>query len=390
MIAYPALCTPADVQYPMPEFLYVHIPFCIRKCNYCDFLSFPYDADLAQRYTDALCRELKLKKAFAPRLASVYIGGGTPAILPETCLEQIFSAIQKLYTVSPEAEVTMEANPGTITGEKADLLLSLGVNRVSLGVQSFSDAELKILERVHTAGEAVRSAEILHMAGVKNLSLDLMYGIPGQTVETWENSLHTAQSLFPQHISAYELTPEKGTRLTRLMDAGILALPDEERVLRMSSLAIDTLAGEGFDHYEISNYALPGYRCIHNVNYWDSGEYIAAGAGAHGFLDGCRTKNTDSLTDYITKLDDCIIPETDSLRLSPADRIREFIMLGLRQREGIHLNAAGKLNLDITTAAHQLIEDEFTEIISDRLRLTRKGLAVANSVIIRLLENLEV
>jgi len=390
MIAYPALCRRSGVQYPMAEFLYIHIPFCIRKCNYCDFLSVPYDKDLAQRYTHALCRELELKKAFAARLKTVFIGGGTPAVLPETCLEQIFSVIQEQYTVPPEAEVTMEANPGSITEEKAEVLLSLGVNRISLGVQSFSDAELKILERVHTAGEAIRSAELLLKAGVKNLALDLMYSIPGQTIGTWANSLHAAKSLFPQHISAYELTPEKGTRLMRLMDAGVLALPDEECILHMSSLALDTLTEAGFEHYEISNYALPGYRCIHNMNYWDSGEYIAAGAGAHGFLDGCRARNTDSLADYIEKLDNFIIPEIDSVRLSPADRVREFIMLGLRQREGIHLSDADDLQLDVTTAAQQLIEDNFTEIIDNRLRLTRKGLAVANTVIIRLLQNLEV
>ena len=390
MIAYPALCTSPDVQYPMAEFLYIHIPFCIRKCNYCDFLSFPYDYDLAKRYTRALCRELEMKKDFATELKAVFIGGGTPAILPETCLGQLFSVIREQYRISTDAEVTMEANPGTVTREKADVLLSLGVNRVSLGVQSFSDDELKILGRVHTAGEAVRSAEMLFTAGVKNLSLDLMYGIPGQTIGTWKDSLHRAISLFPQHISAYELTPETGTGLTVLVDAGILALPEEEHILRMSSLAIDTLAEAGFEHYEISNYALPGCRCIHNVNYWDRGEYIAAGAGAHGFLDGCRTKNTDSLADYIAKLDDFVIPETDAVRLSPAEKTREFIMLGLRQREGIHLLDSDNLNLDITTAAKQLIEDAFTEIINNRLRLTRKGLAVANTVIIRLLQNLEV
>lgn len=374
----------------MAEFLYVHIPFCIRKCSYCDFLSFPYDHDLAQRYTNALCRELELKKTFAPHLKTIYIGGGTPAILPETCLKQIFSAIRKQYIVSPEAEVTMETNPGTVTGEKADLLLSLGVNRVSLGVQSFSDTELKILERVHTSSEAFRSAEILLMAGIKNLSLDLMYGIPGQTIGTWKDSLHRAISLFPRHISAYELTPEKGTRLTRLRDAGVLVMPDEEEILRMSSLALDILAEAGFEHYEISNYALSGYRCIHNTNYWGRGEYIAVGTGAHSFLDGCRARNTSSLSDYIGKLDNLIIPEIDSARLSTADRVREFIMLGFRLREGIPLNDADDLNLDITTAAQQLIEDEFTEIINNRLRLTRKGLAVANTVIIRLLQNLEV
>jgi len=373
----------------MAEFLYIHIPFCIRKCAYCDFLSFPYDKDLVQRYTQALCRELELKKTLAQRLKTIYIGGGTPAILPETCLEQIFSVIREQYSISPEAEVTMEANPGTVIREKADVLLSLGVNRVSLGVQSFSDAELKTLERVHTAGEAVKSAEILLMGGVRNLSLDLMYGIPGQTIETWEDSLQMAKSLFPQHVSAYELTLEKGTRLERLIDADILALPDDERILHMSSLAIDTLAEAGFEHYEISNYALPGHRCIHNVNYWDSGEYIAAGAGAHGFLDGCRAKNTDSLTDYITKLDNLVIPETESLRLSDADRIREFIMLGLRQRKGIRLDDADDLNLDLITAAHELIEDGFTDIIGNRLRLTRKGLRVANTVIVKLQQNLK-
>ena len=390
MIAYPAFCTSSDVQYSMAEFLYIHIPFCIRKCAYCDFLSYPYEHDLAERYTRALCRELEMKKNFATELKAVFVGGGTPAILPETCLEQLFSVIREQYRISADAEVTVETNPGTVTAEKADVLLSLGVNRVSLGVQSFSDDELKVLGRVHTAGEAARSAEMLLRAGVKNLSLDLMYGIPGQTIGTWKDSLSTAISLSPQHISAYELSTERGTRFTMLVDAGFLDMQDEEDILLMSSLAIDTLAAAGFEHYEISNYALSGFRCIHNMNYWDRGEYLAAGAGAHGFLDGCRTKNTDSLSDYIAKLDDHVIPEIDSVPLSRAEKIREFIMLGLRQREGIRLIDADNLNLDITTAAKQLIEDAFTEISTDRLRLTRKGLAVANTVIIRLFQNLDV
>ncbi len=372
----------------MAAFLYIHIPFCIRKCNYCDFLSLPYDAELVQRYTNALCRELEMKKNLADELKTVYIGGGTPAILPETFLGKIFSVIRRHYVLSPEAEVTMEANPGVITRRKADALIALGVNRVSLGVQSFCDAELKRLDRAHTAADAVRSAEILLREGVKNLSLDLLYGIPGQTATTWMKSLHTAQSLLPQHISAYELTPEKGTRLATMIDAGILALPDEEQILQLSALAVDILAEAGFEHYEISNHALPGFRCIHNWNYWDSGEYLAAGAGAHSFLNGCRTKNTDSLNDYFTNLERRIIPETESQRLSPEDRAREFIMLGLRRREGVGLEIAANLEMDIVTAARQLVEDAFAEIVDSRLRLTRKGLAVANTVIIRLLQSL--
>ena len=389
MIAYPALCPPCGVQYSMPEFLYIHIPFCARKCIYCDFLSLPYDQDLARRYTHALCRELELKKTFATALTTVFVGGGTPTILPDACLEQIFSVIRKNYALPPGAEVTVEANPGTVTREKADMLLSLGVNRISLGVQTFSDAELKILGRIHTAEDAITSAGILQAAGLKNLSLDLMYGIPGQTIETWKDSLSKANSLFPKHISAYELTPEKGTQLKRMLDSENLSMPGEELILAMSAIVIDTLAEAGFQHYEISNYALPGHHCIHNMNYWNRGEYLAAGAGAHAFLKGCRSRNTDSVMEYIRDLDDLRIPEAESVPLSHGDGLREFIMLGLRKIEGIRLKDADDLNLDLRTAAHELIEDGFTDIIGNRLRLTRKGLRVANTVIVKLQQNLK-
>ncbi|NJD57149.1 MAG: radical SAM family heme chaperone HemW [Nitrospirae bacterium] len=373
----------------MAEYLYLHIPFCVRKCVYCDFLSLPYDKALASAYATALCRELEMKKHMAGALKTVFIGGGTPTTLPEASLEQIFSCIREHYTLRPDAEISIEANPGTVTREKAAILVAQGVNRISLGVQSFNDNELNTLGRVHSAEEAISSAGTFLSSGLENLSLDLMYGIPGQTMETWKGSLSAAVGLAPKHISAYELTPEKGTPLKESLDSGNLSLPDEESVLAMSSLAIDALGTSGFQHYEISNYALPGYQCVHNMNYWNRGEYLAAGAGAHSFLHGYRSTNTGSVPEYISVLGNDVIPEVDSAHLSGEEAQREFIMLGLRKIGGVHLKEASDLKLDIATAARALIESGFLEITGNFLRLTRKGLPIANAVIVRLLQDLE-
>jgi len=372
----------------MAEYLYLHIPFCARKCIYCDFLSVPHDETLASSYVAALCRELEMKRHLARALKTVFIGGGTPTTLPEACLEQIFSCIRQHYDLRPDVEISIEANPGTVTREKASMLLSQGVNRISLGVQSFNDHELKTLGRIHSAQEAVSSAAALLSAGLENLSLDLMYGIPGQSMESWRRSLRAVIGLAPKHISAYELTPEKGTRLKESLDSGDLSLPDEQSVLAMSSLAVDALAKAGFQHYEISNYALPGYQCVHNMNYWNRGEYLAAGAGAHSFLKGCRSTNTGSIHEYIRLLGNNVIPEAESALLTGEEERREFIMLGLRKTEGLLLKDASDLKLDIATAASELIESGFLEITGSFLRLTRKGLPVTNAVIIRLLGNL--
>ena len=371
-----------------PEFLYIHIPFCIKKCLYCDFLSVTYNESLAKAYTDALCKELILKKGDAGELKTVYIGGGTPTILPEECFGQLFKCLKENFKFSDSPEITVEANPGTIDKSKIDAMLSLGVNRLSIGVQSFNDAELETLGRIHTSNEAVKAIGTVKNSGIKNFSIDLMYGIPGQTMKTWEETLSKAVESSPTHISSYELTPEKNTPLYGLIEGGKINMPDEELILEMYGYAIDYLASKGYEHYEISNFALHGFRCIHNLNYWDRGEYIAAGAGAHSFIKGFRSKNTDDIRRYIKDLNKGILPETESTEIKRGDAIKEFIFLGLRKTEGISLAKAKELGLDMPGVCKELIEEGYLEIKSGYLRLTRKGLVVSNSVIVRLFEGL--
>jgi oxygen-independent coproporphyrinogen-3 oxidase len=373
----------------MAEFLYIHIPFCVKKCVYCDFLSIPYDEALVVRYTDALCRELQMKKDSAERLKTVFFGGGTPSILPVECLVRLLACISENYSLVDHAEITVEVNPGTLTEEKLITMLSGGVNRLSLGIQSFVNSELGALGRIHDAEGAIKSVEMVRSAGIVNFSLDLMYGIPGQTMTTWKDSLQQAVALFPKHISAYELTPEQETPLKRSLDSGASRMPSEDLILDMADLAIDHLAASGYEHYEISNYAQPGCRCMHNMNYWDRGDYLAVGAGAHGFVKGFRTRNTSSINEYLERLGNNANPEVEKTEISCENALNEFIFLGLRKTDGIRLSDAAELGLKLPEAASDMVREGFAEITATHLRLTRKGLPIANTVIVRLLENLD-
>jgi oxygen-independent coproporphyrinogen-3 oxidase len=366
--------------------LYVHVPFCVRKCIYCDFFSVPYDESAVRRYVDALCKELALKKRLGGILETTYFGGGTPTLLPADCLIQVFKCIRNNYQFSPGIETTVEANPGTIDDKKIETLLSLGVNRLSVGVQSFRDNELVTLGRIHSSAEALRSIESIKKAALGNFSIDLMYGIPGQTMHSWKESLSMATDLSPTHISAYELTPEENTPLYPLIASSRISIPDEEVVLEMYNHAIDYLASHGYEHYEISNFALPGFGCVHNLNYWNRGEYIGAGAGAHSFVSGIRSRNIKDINGYIDHLNESIIPETELQLLSRAEALREFIFLGLRKIEGISVEKTEKEGLDILAAGEQMISENYLEIRDGMLRLTRKGIVVSNSVITDLLE----
>jgi oxygen-independent coproporphyrinogen-3 oxidase len=353
---------------------------------YCDFLSIPYDESVAEQYVSALCRELELKKDLAGSLKAVFFGGGTPTILSEKCINDIFDRIGMSFALDPSAEITVEANPGTLTERKIAALVDRGVNRLSLGVQSFQDRELKTLGRIHVAAEAIRSVEMIRAAGICNFSLDLIYGIPGQSMLTWKDTLQQAIALCPKHISAYELTPEPGTPLRKSLDAGDIRMPGEELILEMADLAIDLLSASGYEQYEISNYAQPGYRCIHNLNYWDRGEYLAAGAGAHGFIRGYRSSNTRDIRDYIEELRVSIIPEVERTESLREDALREFIFLGLRKTEGIRLSDAAELDLKLPDATSDIVGEGFAEITETHFRLTKKGRHIANTVIVRLFE----
>jgi len=247
---------------------------------------------------------------------------------------------------------------------------------------------LSTLGRIHTAEQAIQSVQTAQSTGLRNLSLDLIYGIPGQTIASWKDSLAQALLLQPTHISAYELTPEQGTLLYHLLESRSLALPEEELVLDMYDCAIDTLTASGHEHYEISNYAIPGYLCMHNMNYWERGEYLSAGAGAHSFIRGCRSKNTGDIQEYIDKLGRNLIPEAESGEVSCEEALREFVFLGMRKTEGIRLTDADALGLDLLQASENLVSAGLIEVSEAAVRLTRKGLPLSNSIIVRLFEGL--
>jgi oxygen-independent coproporphyrinogen-3 oxidase len=391
----------------------------------------PYDESIAKEYVDALCKELELKKDSAHILKTVYFGGGTPSVLPEESFIQLFKCLRDNFKFFP-IEITVETNPGTITELKIKTLHYLGVSRISIGVQSFDDNELKTLGRIHTPDGAVRAIELIKSAGIRNFSIDLIYGIPWQTMDSWKQTIEKALSFFPTHISAYELTPEKGTPLYEMIfqisnppsppenpptspfkkggqrgirkggtggllinvnEGGFLGeikMPDEELVLKMYDYTIDYLASFGYEHYEISNFALSGFKCIHNLNYWNRGEYIGAGAGAHSFIRGHRSKNTDNIKKYIDDLKTGIIPEIESSEINREDSIREFIFLGLRKIEGISIAKSKKLGLDIIDACKELIDECYLEVKDDNLTLTRKGIVISNEIIARILDRLKI
>ena len=396
----------------MTGYLYIHIPFCIKKCLYCDFFSVPYNAKTAVNYTDALCKELSLKKDSAQSLKAIYIGGGTPSLLPDECFTKLFQCLRNNYHFSPNIEITVETNPGTISESKIQTLLDIGANRFSIGVQSFQDDELIFLGRIHNSGDATRTIETLINHGIENFSIDLMYGIPGQTMDSWKASLRNAVELSATHISTYELTLEENTPLYKLIkspppplcqsgdnfkpaDAECKSLPEEEIVLDMYNHTIDYLAGHGYEHYEISNFALPGFKCSHNLNYWNRGEYIGAGAGAHSFVNGVRTKNIADVNRYIDSLNSGIITETESFMITPAESLKEIIFLGLRKTEGINAKDNPSSTIydrealkKLIDASGEMIREGYLELNEDYLRLTRKGTVISNTIIVKLFEKL--
>lgn len=372
----------------MADFLYIHIPFCVKKCLYCNFVSVPYNQGLAEKYINSLCRELNLRRDSAGSLKSVYIGGGTPSLLPADALEQLFGCLCDNFAVLPGAEITIEANPGTMDEKKIELLISLGVNRISVGIQSLHDDELRRLGRTHNSAEAVRAVQLLKAAGLKNYSVDLMYGIPGQTMTNWKETLAGITELEPHHISAYELTPEKNTPLYRLISSGDILVPDEDLVIDMYNHAIDFLAANGYGHYEISNFAFAGFRSAHNLNYWNRGEYIGAGAAAHSFIAGLRSSNPEDIGEYREFTERGIMCSFKTVRPGNEEAAREFIFLGLRKMDGIRTADAEKFGLNLYGAWRTLVEDGYLETDGDCIRLTRKGLPVSNSIFLKMYEEL--
>ncbi len=373
----------------MANSLYIHIPFCIRKCIYCDFLSIRYDDNTAEEYVAALINELAIRKDSAGEIKTIYIGGGTPTTLSAHELTRLIQGLGTSYAVSPDAEITIEANPGTVDRDKVAALADAGVNRMSLGIQSFIDRELQLLERIHNSDDAVKAIDIVRSSGISNLSIDLIYGIPNQSLNDWEVNLSRATAISPEHISAYELTQEKNTRLDELISQGTLEKPDEETIINMYFNTIDRFKKTGYQHYEISNYSKPGFECRHNLNYWNRGEYIGIGAGAHSFIGDRRIKNTNDIEKYIKSLNNKLLAVEEDTEISCEDALKEFIFLGLRKTEGLNIKEFMEdLCLDLEPAAQELIAIGLLESSGGRLRLTRKGIIVSNMVITELMAKL--
>ena len=381
-----------------PLGLYLHIPFCVRKCLYCDFVSYAGKEARLPEYFAALRREWEWYRRqewfaeYSP--ATLYVGGGTPSLATAELLQ-----IAKMLFGAPLREATIEVNPGTITLAQLQQLRQAGFNRLSIGVQSLHDGELKILGRIHTRAEAIACYQAARQAGFRNINLDLIFGIPGATLESWQATLQAAIALEPEHLSTYNLTLEAGTPFWELRQRGQLRLPDEDQQLEMYQTGIAALTQAGYEHYEISNFARPGQRCQHNQIYWRNEAYLGLGAGAHSYLNGCRYWNYADLETYWGRSAKALlwrpkqsfgtpsVPATvaGSERLDLAGEIGETVMLNLRLLDGLDLTAfQQRFGQSLATLFAKPLDKlralDLVELAEQRLRLTPKGICLSNEV----------
>lgn len=361
--------------------LYIHIPFCRKKCFYCDFYSIKYDAELAREYINTLIPQVKRLKDEGYRFSTVYIGGGTPSVLEP----QLFECFLKSLGLSDSEEVTLEANPESLTEQKLKIACALGVNRLSIGVQSFDNNSLSFLGRVHNSAQAAKAVESAYKNGFKNISIDLIYGIPGQDISLWQRTLAKAVSLPVTHISFYSLTYEKGTLLSqRLRDKEFLPLSQEEEA-KMYRYGVSFLESRGFYRYEISNFSLKGFECKHNLSYWANCPYQGIGAGAVSFLGGVRKKFLPDVRKYVSRVKGNssrgLFVEEE--KLPPLRHALETAVLNLRRKKGINLHEFTKnTGFDLLTVRREeinkLIKDKMVSFKKQKnrlsgIRLTNRG-----------------
>lgn len=369
--------------------LYIHIPFCIKKCFYCDFVSFPINPETAGPYIKALFAEIDLYdrslQESEREVSSVFIGGGTPTCLPAADLRAILEKVGSGFFILPGCEITVEANPGTVTPLYLAELKAAGVNRLSLGVQSLDDQLLAVLGRMHSSAEALKAVNWSKAAGFQNINLDLIFGIPGQSSEQWLDTIQKAAGLGTGHLAVYGLQLEDGTPLKQAVDRGELQPCAEDLELAMYRTAIEFLTSNGYEHYEISNFARPGMRCAQNLGYWHNSPYLGLGTAAHSFLDDSRFSNERTVQRYLEKILRGEYPVETVETISKKEEMSETMFLGLRLVEGIDLKAFqqrfGRRAEEVYEGEiSRLIEAGLVEVKGDRLRLTCFGLPVANRV----------
>ena len=370
--------------------LYIHIPFCKSRCIYCGFYS-TTAVELRQRYVEAVCREVGgwRFEVGGWRFGTIYLGGGTPSQLTGEQLHRLFETIYIYNKVEKDAEVTIEVNPDDVTENFAQELSSLPVNRVSMGVQTFSDERLQFLHRRHSADQVMTAFDRLRKAGIENISIDLMYGFPGETMTDWKADIDQALALGAEHLSAYCLMIEEGTPLHRMVmrdDALNASLPDEELERQMYYTLIDQLEAAGYEHYEISNFAKSGCHSRHNSNYWNQTPYIGLGAAAHSY-DGkaCRRWNTADIKQYMEAMEQGR-PCYEEERLDEDTRYNDMVTVALRTRQGLDLTTLSEKHRTYCLQnAQRFIDDQLIVCTDNRLHLTRQGLFVSDMVMSELM-----
>lgn len=369
--------------------LYIHIPFCIKKCNYCDFNSYNLDLSQKKRYLEDLKKEMKMYKT-NDQISSVFIGGGTPSILTEEELEELFNNIKENYNIKKDAEITIECNPGTLTLDKLKKIKQLSVNRLSIGLQAIQEKHLKYIGRIHTYEDFLKNYNDAINVGLDNINIDLMYNLPNQTMSDWIETLETVIKLNPKHISAYSLILEEGTKLYTKYEHSEFELNDEDIDIGMYRYAIKYLSSKGYHQYEISNYSKDSYECEHNKGYWRCDHYIGVGAGASGYLDNKRYNNVESLDEYHDMVTDGKKPIIYNDELSTKDSIEEKIFMGLRMNEGIKYEDFKKqFNIEFSNVYSKQIKELSNRNLINKsetgIMLTQKGREISNSVFIEFL-----
>lgn len=364
--------------------LYIHIPFCKMKCYYCDFPSFSGKESLMVDYARALSLEIN-QACSGKRIKSIFIGGGTPTYLSLEGWEIIAEALRKIEINKEDFEFTIEGNPKTFKKEQLAFFKAMGVNRISMGLQAAQSCHLESLGRIHTYKDFEESFNMVREAGIENINVDLMFGLPGQTIDEWKETLRKVREKNPQHISCYSLIIEEGTKFYNLYEADKLILPSEEQERKMYSEALSYLKDNGYEHYEISNFAKPGHRCRHNLIYWNMEAYIGCGSSAHSYVDGKRYSNEVSVEKYISMMNAGDSSVKEYHVNSEADEMEEFIFLGLRKMEGISINEfSSRFKKDIYEVYSQVIEKHkklgLLQVDGDRMFLTERGIELSNQV----------
>ena len=371
--------------------IYIHIPFCTQRCTYCDFYT-EVAPDFIPSLIDAMATEIKLRKEYVQNspINTIYFGGGTPSILKVEQFTTIFEAIYSRHTVAGDAEITFEANPDDLTPDFLSSIRSLPFNRISIGIQSFDDNDLKRINRRHTSQQAIKAVKDAQVAGFSNISIDLIYGLPFQTLKAWEKQLDTALNLQIQHISAYGLTYEEGTSLWKQRENGMIETVDDSTMNEMYNLLLDKTSQHGFEAYEISNFALPGYRSRHNSSYWKQEPYIGIGPSAHSYDVISRQWNIASIKEYIKAIN-ADKPFFEREELTLYNRYNDFVMVTLRTYDGLDMKALEK-EFGSELADYCLkniktfMDSEQVYYLDGKLRLTREGIQISNLILLQLMK----